>query len=48
MELPYTQCGDYLIPDLVLSDTKEYPIGKYGGRKSTPPAGNGWKSLKKP
>ena len=30
MELTYTQCGDYLIPDLVLSDTSEYHIGKYG------------------
>ena len=30
MELPYTQCGDYLIPDLVLSDTKKYHIGTYG------------------
>ncbi len=30
MEVTYTQCGDYLIPDLVLSDTKEYHIGKYG------------------
>ena len=30
MELTYTQCGDYLIPNLVLSDTKEYRIGKYG------------------
>ena len=30
MELSYTQCGDYLIPDLVLSDTSEYHIGKYG------------------
>ena len=28
--LTYTQCGDYLIPNLVLSDTKEYHIGKYG------------------
>ncbi len=26
MELTYTKCGDYLIPDLVLSDTKEYHI----------------------
>ena len=33
MELTYTQCGDYLIPDLVLSDTKEYHIGKYGGMR---------------
>ena len=30
MELTYTQCGDYLIPNLVLSDTREYHIGKYG------------------
>lgn len=30
MELTYTQCGDYLIPDLVLADTQEYRIGKYG------------------
>ena len=30
MELTYTQCDDYFIPDLVLSDTKEYHIGKYG------------------
>ena len=30
MELTYTQCWDYLIPNLVLSDTKEYHIGKYG------------------
>ena len=29
MELTYTKCGDYLIPDLVLLDTKEYHIGKY-------------------
>ena len=30
MELTYTQCGDYLIPDLVLKDTREYHIAKYG------------------
>ena len=30
MELTYTKCGDYLIPDLVLADTKEYHIRKYG------------------
>ena len=30
MELTYTQCGDYLIPNLVLADTQEYYIGKYG------------------
>ena len=30
MEPTYTQRGDYLIPNLVLSDTREYHIGKYG------------------
>ena len=30
MEPTYTQCGDYLIPNLVLADTQEYYIGKYG------------------
>ena len=30
MKLTYTEYGDYLIPDLVLSDTSEYHIGKYG------------------
>jgi len=30
MELTYTKCGDYYIPDLVLPDTSEYHIGKYG------------------
>lgn len=30
MELTYTKCGDYYIPNLVLSDTKKYHIGKYG------------------
>ena len=31
MELTYTKCGDYLIPNLVLSDTKEYHIGNMAG-----------------
>lgn len=35
MELTYTKCGDYLIPDLALSDTKEYHIGKYGRLRRT-------------
>ena len=26
MELTYTQCGDYLIPNLVLADTQEYLV----------------------
>ena len=30
MELTYIKCRDYLIPDLVFSDTREYHIGKYG------------------
>ena len=30
MEITYHQEGDYLIPDLKLSDTTEYHIGKYG------------------
>ena len=30
MEPTYSQCGDYLIPNLALEDTKEYHIGKYG------------------
>lgn len=30
MEPTYTQRGDHLIPNLVLSDTREYHIGKYG------------------
>lgn len=35
MEISYSQRGDYLIPDLVLSDTKEYHIGKYGRLRRT-------------
>ncbi len=30
MELTYRKCRDYCIPNLALSDTKEYHIGKYG------------------
>ncbi len=30
MEITYHQEGAYLIPDLKLSDTTEYHIGKYG------------------
>ncbi len=26
----YTQIGDYLIPNLVLSETEQSPLGKYG------------------
>ena len=30
MEISYSQCGDYLIPDLVLPDEEHQTIGKYG------------------
>ncbi len=30
MEITYCQCGDYLIPNLVLPDAEQQPIGKYG------------------
>ena len=30
MKLTYSLCGDYLIPNLALEDTKEYHFGKYG------------------
>ena len=29
-ELTYTQNGDYLIPDLSLSEQPQTPLGKYG------------------
>ena len=29
MEITYSQCGDYLIPDLILSEEGQEPIGKY-------------------
>ena len=30
MEITYSQCGDYLIPDLALQEEEQQPIGKYG------------------
>ena len=30
MEMTYRQNGDYLIPDIRLSEQEETPIGKYG------------------
>ena len=36
MELTYTKCGDYYIPDLVLDGDEEYhPLGKYGRLRET-------------
>ena len=29
-ELPYTRSGDYLIPDLSLTEQPQAPLGKYG------------------
>lgn len=29
MKITYSQCGDYLIPDLVLLQEEQQPIGKY-------------------
>ena len=30
MEIAYSKCGDYLIPDLALQEEELPPIGKYG------------------
>lgn len=30
MEIDYRKCGDYYIPNLVISNTKNYELGKYG------------------
>ena len=30
MELKYYRCGDYLLPDLGLTEEEQNPIGKYG------------------
>ena len=30
MNIAYSQCGDYLIPNLVLPEAEQQPIGKYG------------------
>ena len=30
MKIMYSQCGNYLIPDLVLHEADQQPIGKYG------------------
>lgn len=30
MELKYHRCGDYLLPDLGLTEEEQKPIGKYG------------------
>ena len=30
MEITYSQCGDYYIPNLILQQEEHQPIGKYG------------------
>ena len=30
MNITYPQCGDYLIPNLILPEAEQQPIGKYG------------------
>ena len=35
MEMTYTRNGDYLIPDLALTETKQKPLGKYGQLRKT-------------
>ena len=30
MEITYSRCGDYLIPNLILSEEEPQPVGKYG------------------
>ena len=30
MELNFIKCGDYYIPNLVISNTKNFKLGKYG------------------
>lgn len=30
MEITYSRCGDYYIPNLILSQEEQQPIGKYG------------------
>ena len=35
MEMTYTRNGDYLIPDLSLTETEQKPMGKYGRLRKT-------------
>lgn len=30
MKLTYHRCGDYLLPDLGLTEEEQQPLGKYG------------------
>ncbi|MCD8127676.1 MAG: TnpV protein [Clostridiales bacterium] len=35
MNITYTKCGDYYLPNIALSDTTHYHIGKYGRMRRT-------------
>ncbi len=35
MNITYTKCGDYYLPNIALSDTTDYHIGKYGRMRRT-------------
>ena len=35
MEMTYTKNGDYLIPDLSLTESEQKPLGKYGRLRKT-------------
>ncbi|MCD8383899.1 MAG: TnpV protein [Clostridiales bacterium] len=35
MDITYTKCGDYYLPNIALSDTTHYHIGKYGRMRRT-------------
>ena len=35
MEMTYTRNGDYLIPDLSLTEAEQKPLGKYGRLRKT-------------
>ena len=35
MELTYTKCGDYYIPDLALDDETSQPLGRFGRLRET-------------
>ena len=40
MEMTYRQNGDYLIPDIRLSEQEDTPIGKYGQMRKAGYAGD--------
>ncbi len=35
MKIDYRKCGDYYIPNLIISNTKNYKLGKYGRKIKT-------------